>query len=343
MVDLSASSDSPVLDALIDIRRRQQQLDGFKAKAEAMKDSVDPEVYGRVMADYEARHAALEHEAQPLKIRAREEYARLRAGAQGIDLRHREARLRKEEIEFRHVVGEISEDEFAEQINGPGRDIAECETELARVNEQKDRFREALTEAELSEPMAGAAPHGLVLRPLAEQQAAAVAAPEPAHATPAAPAAFSMPDVTLPGPVGDSFDAEMTMLGEAASTTDAEGTVLALLDDTGHDSHATGQTMLVPEATLVADEGGPSPQQFTLTGVNPIGRAPDNHIRLVRPGVSRHHATVIAHPGGYTLRDLGSQNGTFLNGERVTEAPLAPGDRIWVGDVELVYHVDQSA
>jgi hypothetical protein len=338
MVDLSASSASPVLDALIDIRRRQQQLEGFKTKAQAMKDSVDPEVYARVLVDYDARHAALDHEAQPLKIRAREEYAHLSAAAQGIELRHREARLRKEEVEFRHVVGEISDDEFAEQVSGPGRDIAECETELARLDQQKDRFREALTEAELAEALPDDAPNGLVLRPVSEQQAAATP-----HGS--APRETVTPDVTIAAPVSESFDAEMTILGEAATdnSTDTEGTVLALLDDTGSKSSATGRTMLVPEATLVADEGGPSPQQFSLTGVNPIGRAPNNHIRLVRPGVSRHHATIVAHPGGYTLRDLGSQNGTFLNGDRVTEAPLSDGDRIWVGDVELVYRVNQSA
>ena len=47
----------------------------------------------------------------------------------------------------------------------------------------------------------------------------------------------------------------------------------------------------------------------------------------------RHMVT----PGGYTIRDLGSQNGTYVNGTRVDEAPLADGDRITIGEINLVF------
>lgn len=64
-----------------------------------------------------------------------------------------------------------------------------------------------------------------------------------------------------------------------------------------------------------------------------IGRAPDNELVLDSPGVSRHHAELVYTNGGQpTLRDVGSSNGTFVNGE-VLRAPrqLAPNDWVTIG------------
>ena len=53
--------------------------------------------------------------------------------------------------------------------------------------------------------------------------------------------------------------------------------------------------------------------------------------------VSRVHCRVTALPGGeLEIRDLESTNGTYVNGERIETARLAPGDRLQVGRVELI-------
>ncbi|MGV9457042.1 FHA domain-containing protein [Streptomyces sp. NPDC003635] len=63
-----------------------------------------------------------------------------------------------------------------------------------------------------------------------------------------------------------------------------------------------------------------------------IGRAPDNDLVLDDLVVSRHHAELRALPdGGYEITDLGSHNGTYLNGGSVTAAPVLPGDVIGIG------------
>src|SRR5437762_958160 len=62
-----------------------------------------------------------------------------------------------------------------------------------------------------------------------------------------------------------------------------------------------------------------------------IGRADTNDIQLNDRQASRVHCAVEWQAGKPTVVDLGSQNGTFLNGERVGTAPLVPGDRIQVG------------
>src|SRR5207248_8018697 len=61
------------------------------------------------------------------------------------------------------------------------------------------------------------------------------------------------------------------------------------------------------------------------------GRAPDNDIVVLDPGVSRHHAELCNVAGGYRIADLGSHNGTFVNGQRATDAPLAEGDVVGIG------------
>ncbi|WP_330341730.1 FHA domain-containing protein [Streptomyces sp. NBC_00557] len=63
-----------------------------------------------------------------------------------------------------------------------------------------------------------------------------------------------------------------------------------------------------------------------------IGRAADNDLVVDDLIVSRRHAELRAHPDGtYEIVDLGSHNGTYLNGRPVTRAPLRPGDVVGVG------------
>jgi len=69
-----------------------------------------------------------------------------------------------------------------------------------------------------------------------------------------------------------------------------------------------------------------------------IGRALDNDIVVADASVSRHHATIENSNGNYRLRDLGSQNGTFVGGERITEAPLGNGAAVRIGDAVFTFH-----
>ena len=86
---------------------------------------------------------------------------------------------------------------------------------------------------------------------------------------------------------------------------------------------------------------GPQPNQvYELNkGIITIGRDITNDIVINDPEVSRHHARLTQTGAGYTLEDLGSTNGTFVNGQRLTGArPLANGDMVGMGEtVTLAY------
>jgi pSer/pThr/pTyr-binding forkhead associated (FHA) protein len=67
-----------------------------------------------------------------------------------------------------------------------------------------------------------------------------------------------------------------------------------------------------------------------------LGREPSQEIALVQDGTtSRRHATVYYQNGAWGVRDEGSANGTWVNGVRITDQPLFPGDVIKVGQTEL--------
>lgn len=83
---------------------------------------------------------------------------------------------------------------------------------------------------------------------------------------------------------------------------------------------------------LVGTAGTYMGQIFPLYGVMVIGREPGNALPLDRDQTaSRRHAQISAEGGLYRIADLGSANGTFVNGGKVSEAELRPGDEILIG------------
>jgi predicted component of type VI protein secretion system len=86
-------------------------------------------------------------------------------------------------------------------------------------------------------------------------------------------------------------------------------------------------------AKLVVVGGDVKTTEIKLRLPSTIGRGRGTTIVLPHPLVSRQHCELFESGGQLIVRDLGSLNGTFVNNQRVTEAPLAPGELLTVGTV----------
>lgn len=90
---------------------------------------------------------------------------------------------------------------------------------------------------------------------------------------------------------------------------------------------------------LVITAGAGKGREFKLRAKATLGRAPDNDIILEDPKVSRHHAVIAFTGERYSITDLESANGTFVNGIRIREShPLRVEDVISLGDTELSFY-----
>jgi hypothetical protein len=94
-------------------------------------------------------------------------------------------------------------------------------------------------------------------------------------------------------------------------------------------------------STADAGPGAGGQRTFPLTSpLTILGRGTDCDLRLVDQGVSRHHAEIRVEDGDVVLVDLGSTNGTFVNGQPIRRVSLVDGTRVTLGRTTLVFRRD---
>lgn len=98
---------------------------------------------------------------------------------------------------------------------------------------------------------------------------------------------------------------------------------------------------MLGEATLLVQGGSENGNSIPLSGAMVVlGRAPLNDVVVDERGVSRQHAGIRGDLEGFWIADLGSRNGTFVNGEKVGAEPrlLRNFDRIELGGIDMAVH-----
>jgi len=150
--------------------------------------------------------------------------------------------------------------------------------------------------------------------------------------------------LTAPVPPGSGLPAggPPERPGETTSTISLGRTDDDLGEDLYPDSASFGA--LPPGSALLLVMRGPNAgSRFRLDGeLTTAGRHPDSDIFLDDVTVSRRHAEFYRHGARFTVRDVGSLNGTYVNRERIEEAELTGGDEVQIGKFRLLFLTSQD-
>jgi pSer/pThr/pTyr-binding forkhead associated (FHA) protein len=123
-------------------------------------------------------------------------------------------------------------------------------------------------------------------------------------------------------------------------TPDTDERQLNPADSAAVDALPTGH------ALLIVQRGPGAGSRFLLdTDLVTSGRHPESDIFLDDVTVSRRHAEFRRTPGGYTVSDVGSLNGTYVNRDRIDEVDLQDADEVQIGKYRLVFfssHASQN-
>ena len=149
----------------------------------------------------------------------------------------------------------------------------------------------------------------------------------------------SLDDIAPPDPPAPAT-AEKTMVMQNPTLTPdpADGHEATMIMANPLDA---GRPKEVSRGKLVVVAGKEEGQAFDLTdGTRVVGRSREADICLLDIQVSRRHAEVVADRNGVLVKDLGSGNGTLVNGEAITETRLVHGDEVAIGDHVLRFEED---
>lgn len=351
MAQLAAVDVQP-LEKLAELSGEIGVLQGRLQAMAERRASVAEAVFLKVQADYQHRLDLLEQSAAPLKQAARSEFARLAGLLERSQADHQSIQLEREEIDFRHSLGEFDQDEYRQRIDALAETLAARAAIVERAQALRQRFVEAFgSEAELQSPppAAAAAP--------AEARIAEPAVPRPAdfitqppmsqHATVPPPAAAAFRTAESPAlpsrPAPSAETRRMTPISAddlaaaaaPASSFDPLATqAMRVLKGDATQPPRADQTVVIRGARLVPQN--PAAGKLTHTvGLKPVvlGSSDGCDIRIA--GAAAQHAEIRVSMAGYTLSDLGG--GVRINGVAVEQHLLRHDDVVDLGPARFMF------
>jgi len=296
--------DATPLEELTNLRHELDVLAERLRVMQERRERVAEAVFERVRADYEGQRLALERRAAPLRAKAAEEYARLRALLARCDAEHAAIALDREEIEFRFALGEFDEAEHRRRLQAIEATLQERSAAKSEAEALKARFVAAFG----TEPALDETP------PL----------PAPAEAPPpSAPAVETTqrmrsiePGAPPPQPVG-ATQVMRALGGNQASAPRPD------------------QTMVLRTARLVPQNPEAGKQSITLA-LKPmrIGSDPGNDVRIA--GAAAQHAEIHVSMAGFTVTSVGGP--LRINGVALEQHLLRHDDVLELGPARFAFH-----
>jgi pSer/pThr/pTyr-binding forkhead associated (FHA) protein len=126
----------------------------------------------------------------------------------------------------------------------------------------------------------------------------------------------------------DHVEARLASMGASAAVRQQADVPAAQAEPANDDPGATAVRPVVPRYVLRGVSGEAFGRSYPVLGTTTIGRAPDCTLRLDQTGMSRVHARLLPTDDAVLVEDMGSTNGTFLNGKRVLRGEARIGDEI---------------
>jgi pSer/pThr/pTyr-binding forkhead associated (FHA) protein len=155
-----------------------------------------------------------------------------------------------------------------------------------------------------------------------------------------APAPEQPPVAEVPSQASPPVGSDATMTFRAPSKVDQGDPERPLNEEDA----AAVDALPRGSALLVVQRGPSAGSRFLLdTDVVTAGRHPESEIFLDDVTVSRRHAEFRRGPDGFTVSDVGSLNGTYVNRDRIDAVVLNGGDEVQIGKFRLVYFAGRAA
>jgi hypothetical protein len=317
MQDQLEQIDLGPLDELMTIKAELDTLDTRLQAMEERKGNVAEAVYVRVRSDYESRRQALEQQAAPLKSAAREQYARLFTLLSRFEADHQAIQLDREEVEFRHSLGEYADGEYKERMAAIDERLSSGSAARDKALAMRKRFVDAFhSEADLksAEP--------------AREASTEATTPVPKSA------ALDAPDgSTQRLPKLDPSQAETRSIPLPAVDIGATQ-AMKVLKGGGEGPVRPDQTVMIRSARLVP-QNNEAGKLTHMVGLRPVILGSSEQCDVRVPGAAPKHAELKVGMSGYTVSDLGG--GVRINGVVVEQHLLRHEDVIELGSASFVF------
>jgi hypothetical protein len=312
------------VDQLKTLKDEKDVLDGRIKAMDDMKSSVAEAVYLRVRSDYAAKRDALEAQSQPLREKAREQYAKLLGISRKLEAEQETIKLDREEIELRHKLGEFDKKEHEKRIKHIESAAAEKSEWHAKAQELRARFLAAVRGED----------------ELAGQRAAQT------QAVPAADAYITGEVQQPPRPAAIENTNRMPRVEAPAAPVQHESTVIMPAVRPGAAAPAPAPaatadaTQMFRPSRLVPQNPEAGKSTYTLSlKMLMIGADSANDVRIGGPGVEPKHAQLAPTAQGYVLTDFDTKHGTRVNAEKIKERVLNNEDVVQIGAARFVFRV----
>ncbi|QQR79802.1 MAG: FHA domain-containing protein [Deltaproteobacteria bacterium] len=313
------------------IKSERQLLKERLEKLEQTKSSVSPTVYMKVYTDYSTQLDQTTQRLMALKRDLDKEEKSLSEKKALIEKQIKLHQESKEENQLRATLGEISQEKMDDLNHVHEEEISRLDRALHLLTDAIDRHREIFAGESLKK-----SPPKTIENNFQEVLPPDVTS-EPTPLPEKKPTLKAVPNLNTEEP--PSLSQKKSQLTPHTDRIDLnkQTTDTAIEEPSVSKSQKTTPTANIPE--LLVFEKGNQIQKLNLNKTIVIGRSPANDIVIKEAKVSRRHAEIQIVGAKYMIIDLESSNGTFVNGKKISEYALQPGDEITIGSIKISFKV----